>query len=132
MKQPLFIFKAVNGNPQFAEQSEIRFREHLKQHENKVYEVYLRESKRSLSQNSYYWLYLGIIEESGSNTALELHELFRRTLLPPKFITVRGKELKVPASTTELTKNEMSEYLEKICAETLIPLPDPIAAGYIK
>lgn len=96
MNLPLFIFKAVSGKPHFAELSEIRFREHLKNHEGKTYEIFLRESKRSLPQNRFYWLYLEIIEQETGNSANDLHELFRRTLLPPKFITVLGKELKVP------------------------------------
>lgn len=131
MKAPLFVFKAENGKPSFAELSEIRFREHLKSHEGKTYEIYLRESKRSLSQNAYYWVYLEIIEQETGNIASNLHELFRRTLLPPKFITVMGKELKVPRSTTELSKAEFAEYLEKISAECGVPLPDREAAGFI-
>lgn len=133
MKHPIFIFKAVSGKPQFAEQSEILFRQHLKEHEGKVYEIFLRESKRSLSQNRFYWFYLELIvsEGKGKDTAEDLHEFLRRKLLPPKFLTVRGEEIKVPRSTTELSKTEFGEYLEKICALTEVPLPNPEEAGYI-
>lgn len=133
MKQPLFIFRATGGKPQFAELSEIRFREHLKDHEGKTYEIFLRESKRSLSQNRYYWMYLELItsEGRGKDSAEDLHEFLRRKLLSPKFITVRGEEIKIPRSTTELSKTDFGEYLEKICALTEVPLPDPTEAGYI-
>lgn len=129
----LFIFKAQNGKPSFAEQSEIIFRQHLKEHEGKTYEIRLRETKRSLSQNRYYWMYLELIvsEGKGKDTAEDLHEFLRRKLLPPKFITVRGEEIKIPRSTTELSKTEFGEYLEKICALVEVPLPDPVAAGFI-
>lgn len=131
MKHPLFIFKAVSGKTHFAEQSEILFRQHLREHEGAVYEIRLRETKRSLSQNAFYWVYLEICAAETGHTADELHEYFRRTLLPPKFIHVMGKEIRIPKSTTELSKTEMGEYLERINAETQIPLPNPEDAGYI-
>jgi hypothetical protein len=33
-----------------------------------------------------------------------------------------GKEIKLPASTTDLDKSSFGEYLDKICAMTNIPL----------
>lgn len=131
MKAPLFIFTARKGKPEFAELSEIRFRQHLTDHEGKTYEIRLRETKRTLQQNRYYWLYLEIIASETGHTADELHEYFRRTLLPPKFITVMGKDIRLPRSTTELSKHEMGEYLERICSQVSIPLPDPEEAGFI-
>jgi hypothetical protein len=44
---------------------------------------------------------------------------------------VNGEEIKIPSSTTTLSKIDFGEYLDKIAAETGIPLPDPEAAGYI-
>ena len=35
-----------------------------------------------------------------------------------------GKEIKIPSSTNDLRKNEFSDYLEKICAETRVVIPD--------
>lgn len=124
MKHPLFIFKAVSGKPHFAEQSEILFRQHLREHEGAVYEIHQRTHKRTLSQNNLYWLYLGHIEDETGNNAEYLHELFRRTLLPPKFITVMGKEIKIPMSTTELNSYEFRNYMDKIAAESNVAIPD--------
>lgn len=124
MKHPLFIFKAISGKPHFAEQSEILFRQHLQEHEGAVYEVHQRTHKRTLSQNKLYWKYLGIIEDETGNNADYLHELFRRTLLPPKFITVMGKEIKIPMSTTDLDSKEFTIYMDKISAETQVEIPD--------
>jgi hypothetical protein len=86
---------------------------------------------RTRSQNSYYWVYLGVIAEETGDNPDDLHEFFKRKLLHPVFKTIRGEEIKLPRSTTELTKLEFGEYLDKICALTNIPLPDPQAAGYL-
>lgn len=95
--------------------------------------VVLSEEKptRSNSQNAYYWVYLGIIEKETGNTADDLHEYFKRKLLPPVIKKVLGQEVKIAASTGDLTKSDFSDYLDKICALTNVPLPDPIAAGYL-
>ncbi len=80
---------------------------------------------RSFSQNSFYWVYLGIIADETGDNAGDLHEYFKRQFLPPKFIKVLGKEVKIPTSTTELSKTDMGDYLDRISAMTEIPIPDP-------
>jgi len=74
--------------------------------------------KRSLDQNAYLWgvVYKTISDYNG-DTLEDLHEHFVRHLLPPKFIKVMGKEIKIPSSTTELNKVEFGEYIERIRAE---------------
>ena len=78
---------------------------------------------RTTQQNRFYWLYLGIIEDETGDNSNDLHEYFKRVLLPPRFAKVQGKEIKLPASTTKLNKQEMTVYLEKICAMTGVPIP---------
>lgn len=90
-----------------------------------------RKNKRSISQNSYYWLYLDVIENETGNTAYDLHELFKRKFLRPVTKTILGEEIKLPASTTNLSKVDFGDYLDKISALVEIPLPDPEAAGFI-
>ncbi len=101
-----------------------RFRQFCKENIGKELRIERHERKRSMSQNALYWLYLGIIERETGNLADDLHQYFKRVLLPPKFITVLGQEIKVPKSTTELTKVEFSEYMEKIAAKVDVPIPD--------
>lgn len=108
-----------------------RLQEELSQNEGKKYKLEKIKSKRSLNQNSYYWMYIGIIERETGNESNDLHEYFKSRFLPPKFIKLKGKEHKVPRSTTELNKVEFGEYMEKICAECNVPLPDPVEAGYV-
>lgn len=88
-----------------------------------VMEIDVVKSKRTLSQNDFYWFYLGIIEKETGNLATDMHELFKRKLLPPIPKKVLGVEFKIPATTTTLTKSEFSDYLDKICAMTNVPIP---------
>jgi len=76
------------------------------------------KSKRSLDQNSYLWgvVYKTISDYNG-DTVNDLHAYFKRVCLPPEFKKVMGKEFKVPASTTELSKADFGNYIERIRAE---------------
>ncbi len=106
----------------------------LKENVGKKYKIERIVPVRSLSQNAFYWAYLGTIEKETGNNSNDLHEYFKRTLLAPKFINVMGKEIKIPASTTDLTKVQFGEYLDKISAESGVPLPtreELEAMGYI-
>jgi hypothetical protein len=107
-----------------------RFKQYCKENIGKILRIEPEVSTRTLSQNKLYWKYLGIIEIETGNNANDLHEYFRRVFLIPKIIKVMGKEVKIPTSTTELKKNEFSDYLDKICAETGVPIPDTEA--YLK
>ena len=81
-----------------------------------------------MSQNNLYWLFLTVIQRETGNNAGDLHEYFKRELLQPKFIKVmiKGKEIerKIPASTTELSKTEFIDYMDRISALTEIAIPD--------
>lgn len=128
----VFRATAKNGKLDFGSEANVaRLKEHVRINEGAKYRLEKVETKRSLTQNRFYWVYLQLIEKETGNDANDLHEYFKRTKLPPKFIKVMGKEIKVPKSTTELDKLEFGEYLEKICAETGVPIPDPKEAGFI-
>jgi hypothetical protein len=120
-----FIFTAKDGKLDFGTPyNEARFHAHLKDNEGKLFRIEKQVKPRTLSQNSFYWLYLGVIERETGNNSNDLHEYFRRTLLTPVFITVMGKEIKIPRSTTSLKKGEFGEYMDKISAQTGVPIPD--------
>ena len=91
-----------------------------------VVEVELEKAKRSLDQNALYWVYLGVIEQETGNLATDLHELFKRKFLPPIPKKILGVDFKLPASTTELSKVEFGEYLDKISAFTEIAIPQQV------
>lgn len=108
-----------------------RYLSGLNEGEKLVMEIDKRKKHRSLSQNAYYWLYLEIIENETGNLADDLHEYFKRKFLKPTEKTIMGETIKLPSSTADLDKHDFGEYLDKICAMTNVPLPDPEAAGYI-
>lgn len=87
--------------------------------------------KRSNRQHRYYWLYVNVIAKETGDSAPALHTLFKREFLPPKHMVAMGREVEVAPSTKTLTKKEFSDYLERICALTGVPLPDPQMAGYL-
>lgn len=84
-----------------------------------------RKSTRSNRQNRYYWAYMTIIENDTGDAANDLHELFKRTCLPPVYKTILGKEVKLPATTTTLDPAEFTDYIHKIEMLTGIPAPNP-------
>ena len=131
MKKHIFLFKAKDGKPDLgSDVNRARFNDVLKNNEGKTFRIEIMENKRSLSQNALYHLYLSVIERETGNNADDLHELFKRTLLPPRLIKVMGKELKIPATTTTLTKTEFGEYMMRIEGETGVLVPDPKEAGF--
>ena len=78
---------------------------------------------RSSQQNRFYWMYLGLVESETGNNADDLHEYFKRKFLPPRFVKVLGKEIKLPATTTKLGKLDFTNYLDKICSESGVAIP---------
>lgn len=109
----------------------VRFIHWATNHEGAHIVITEKKKGRSLSQNAYYWTYLEVIARETGDNGDDLHEFFKRKLLPPVFKTIRGEEMKLPASTRDLNKNDFTEYLDKICALTNVPLPDREAAGYL-
>jgi len=112
-----------------------RWRDFVKEKAGQEVRIEIPTPVRSDSQNRFYWTYLGIVEKETGNNAADLHEYFKRVLLPPVFtkVTIQGKEIEVktPRSTTTLSKLEFVEYLDKISAMTGVPVPSPAEAGYI-
>lgn len=87
----------------------------------------LKEYKesRTLKQNRYYRAYLTIIANDTGDDEDSLHEYFKRSCLPSKVIKAIGKQIRIPQTTTKLTKAEFNEYIKKIELECGIPAPDP-------
>lgn len=81
------------------------------------------QSIRSLSQNKFYWLYLGLVAEETGDHPNDLHEFFKRKFLPPRFVKVMGQEIKLPNTTTTLSKAQFSDYIMRIEALTGVPAP---------
>lgn len=82
--------------------------------------------KRTLDQNAFYWMYLEVIEKETGNLASDLHELFKRKFLEPIQKKIMNVEFKLPASTSDLSKADFSDYMDKIAAFTEVSIPEPI------
>lgn len=87
-------------------------------------------STRSLRQNKWYWgVVLTTIAESTGNTTEDLHVVLKEMFLPRKFITLGTKEVEVRKTTTDLSTDEFSKYLEALSAwaatELGITMPTP-------
>ena len=84
--------------------------------------------RRSVSQNSLYWLYLGCIEEETGNDRYDLHDFFKRKYLRVGESVLCGEEVVKTISTSKLDTKQFTEYLRKIAsfsAQEGIILPDP-------
>ena len=78
---------------------------------------------RTLSMNRLYWLFLNTIENETGTSANEIHEIAKRKFLPPRFVKFKDEEIKLPATTTKLSKIDFSNYLTKISDWVDIPIP---------
>lgn len=97
-------------------------------------EIKRRKKRRSISQNNLYWMWCQCIadsmnEENGENTSSEdIHEILRRKFLMSTKV-INGVTTPMPRSTTQLSTEEFTVYLEKIQAymatEWHITLPLP-------
>lgn len=102
----------------------------LSEYEGKSVKLVIEDKKRTLPQNSLYWAYLHIISRETGNDIEDLHYSFRFSFLEPQLVEVsdfnKGGRTMVAElrSTTSLSKQEFTDYLERICAETGIPIPN--------
>lgn len=82
---------------------------------------------RTDAQNKFMWVCINIIAQTFGITPADLHEHFKSEWLPSEEYLVLVKSKK-KRSTTDMTKDEMTEYLDKIirfAAEEGIVIPDP-------
>lgn len=98
----------------------------LRQFEGKKIEIQVNEKKstRSQQQNSYYWLYLGVIAKETGHTTDDLHELFKGKFLSKGIKEIFGEKVRSKASTATLSVGRFVEYLMEIEELTGVPLPD--------
>ena len=91
------------------------------------WEIKKHIKRRSISQNSLYWLWLTCIQDETGNERNDLHEYFKGTYLLPKVIEAFGENFQIH-STKGLTTAQFKEYLDMIqasMAQEGIVLPDP-------
>jgi hypothetical protein len=90
--------------------------------------------KRSIRQNSLYWMWLTCIQDETGNDKDYLHDYFARKFLGEQEIEVFGVKRTIPKHTPDNNTAEFKAYLDKIMhfarEEQSIYLPMPDMRGY--
>ena len=72
------------------------------------------KAKRSLSQNSLYWMWVGIMAKDIGESSNDFHALMAHKFLAPEVKEVMGERVEIVKSTTKLNVHEFTEYLNQI------------------
>ena len=78
-----------------------------------IVEMKPNKDTRSIKQNKLYFMWLGILTETG-NSQGALHQYLAQEYLSPVVEEVNGKPILVIKSTTTLSVKEFAEYLERV------------------
>ena len=121
-----FIHHARIANRALIIKNKDKWQSQLAKMEGKNVRIVIEDDKnpRTLKQNRFYFLYLGLIEDTTGNTVEELHEIFKRKFLPPRFVKFKDEEIKLPATSTNLDTLEFMQYMDKIALLTGVPIPN--------
>lgn len=120
--QPLELHAYTTEAGVFHIQNRQRLEEWSRQHPGKQFLVTIgkRGSKRSHPQNRYYWgvviqeVKLGFINIGYEMSEDQTHEFLKERFNPITIENKAGITIDVPGSTTQMTKTQFSEYIEKI------------------
>ncbi len=97
----------------------LRFRDYLqrfKPTDELVVSVEKRKRVRTTQQNRLYWKILEIISLDTGHEPTDLHTIFKRQFLPPRYVEFNGKEVPLVATTTKLSTMKFGQYIDKIIA----------------
>jgi len=87
-----------------------------------------KKDRRTLDQNAYLWVINTLISNETGMETDEVHTYLKERFAPKRKITVKGTETIIPKGTSQFTKEEFSEYIERIkrfaAIELGIVIPD--------
>ena len=100
-----------------------------------VVEIKAFRKDRSSQQNRYYHgVVLKMLSDFTGYRAVDLHEVFKRQLLPTKIVTIGNINKEIAASTADLTTLEFEDFLEQIkqfsATNIGLYIPDANEVGY--
>lgn len=78
--------------------------------------IEIKPPNRTADQNALYWAELGSLADKAGQTASLWHEYFKRLYLKPEVFEIGGEVIMVWPSTTKLSRQEFSDYLEQVFA----------------
>lgn len=87
--------------------------------EGKLYDatIKLHREKRTIPQNSLYWLWVNCIHQETGEDIDAIHEYYKSKYLTPEIKTFRGQSIAIEPSTTKLDTKRFTDYLEKVRAD---------------
>jgi len=88
-------------------------------------EITLKKPKRSESQNSFYHVYLSLIEISSGHTIEELKAWVNEDILGKGISEVFGHTTRIVGHTSDLNMSEFCEMMNTVMDRTGVPIPDP-------
>jgi len=89
----------------------------LKENIHWIVDIKKYRSRRTLPQNSLYWVFIACISSETGNDKDALHDYFREKFLGWEEYEAFGEAKKRLRSTTKLTTKEFKNYLESIHAD---------------
>lgn len=141
MKKTIY-FKAIDGKLTKQAEQQLGLLVGLLDGKDIKITVEKQKSKRSISQNSLYWLWITTIGDYVGHTKEAMHDVFKRMFLRDKLSPLqtdeflqyyRQNQADIEASTRKLTKEEMTEYLNNVDEQARnlgIKLPQPAEQGF--
>ena len=78
--------------------------------------VEIKPPNRTVDQNALYWAELGSLSDKTGQQATVWHEWFKRQFIQPEVFEIKGEVIMVWPSTTKLSRQEFSDYLEQVFA----------------
>ena len=109
-----------------------RWNDYCKDRKGKQVRISEKDTKRTLPQNNLFWLYLELIETETGNSTRYMHQYVKTHLTPKVEMSVKLFENSqwvehkgmAGKGTSECSKQEMSDVMDKLCALTHVPIPD--------
>ena len=78
--------------------------------------VEIKPRNRTIDQNRKYWAELGWLAEKHGHTAEVWHQYFKQRFCKEEAKEVMGEVVWIPPSTSKMTRQEFTDYLEQVFA----------------
>jgi len=132
----IYKHKAFVKNGKITFQNREQFDKDLSSNEGKTVFITVREQKnrRSLNLNSYYWaVVVNLVSQDTGYDKEEAHEVLKSMFLRTRY-QIKGIWVDGMKSTTKLSNQEMTEYIEEVkrfaTSSLGLYIPDPNEVEY--
>ena len=127
------IFRGAISGGHFKPYNPQALKQFMERREGKRVSVDIKGRTRSNEQNSYYWaVVISILSEFTGYTPDEMHGYLKNRFLQPREVVIGEDARRVDPTTTKLSTDEFSAYVESIrqwaAMELGVSIPDPRSA----